>query len=166
MNKFFIAILRLGISATFLAGLFGQIVVVPTAAADYAHVWPGFRPHETFYVTLTILGIVCVQLVLAAAWVLLGMIERDAIFNDRAFLWLDVIIGATGAATLIAVAVAGHLLFANIPEPPGQDMALLGTFGAVVLCVGAGAAFAMIVAILRGLLRKATDLQTEMAEVV
>lgn len=37
---------------------------------------------------------------------------------------------------------------------------------AAVACVGVGASFAMLVVILRSLLRKATDLQTEIAEVV
>jgi hypothetical protein len=45
-------------------------------------------------------------------------------------------------------------------------MELLGALGGAVVCTAVGASFAMLVAIMRGLLRKATDLKAEMAEVV
>ncbi|MEV5547541.1 hypothetical protein AB0L35_15660 [Streptomyces sp. NPDC052309] len=44
-------------------------------------------------------------------------------------------------------------------------MAIAGVAGALA-CTGVGAAFAMRVVVMRGLLRKATDLRTEMAAVV
>ncbi|SDD90291.1 DUF2975 domain-containing protein [Glycomyces harbinensis] len=166
MSSFFIAVLRLGVLATLLGGLFGQIVVIPTTAADEVERFPPYEPFAAFYVTTAILGIVCIQVALVAMWMLLNMIDREALFTQRAFLWVDTIIGASVAATLLALGIVGHLLFAGVPEPPGQDMAALGALGGAVLCTGAGAAFAMLVTILRGLLRKAADLQAEMSEVV
>lgn len=163
MHSFFIAALRAVLAVTFLAGLFGQIVVVPVTAADEVALNPAYAPYQVPYTIAGIIGIACIQVVLVAAWVLLGMIERDAIFSDRAFRWVDVIIGATAAATLTAAAVAAHLLFSGIPVP---EMELIGAVGAAGLCAGAGATFAMLLFIMRGLLRKATELQAEMAEVV
>lgn len=166
MHRFFIAVLRLGIAAVLLAGLFGQVLVIPNTAADEVENFPPYEPFAVPYATVAILGVACVQVALVAMWMLLGMIGRKAIFSPRAFRWVDVVIGSSVAATLLALGAAGHLMFASIPEPPGQDMALLGALGAAVVCVGAGAAFSMLVVILRGLLRKAADLQDEMAGVV
>ncbi|MFK8850620.1 hypothetical protein [Streptomyces sp. Ac-502] len=45
-------------------------------------------------------------------------------------------------------------------------MDVVGALAAATVAVGVGAAFAMLVVVLRSLLRKATDLQSEMAEVV
>lgn len=166
MNGIFIVMLRLGILATLLGGLFGQIVVIPTTAADEVELFPPLEPFAPFYVTTAILGIVCIQVALIATWMLLNMIDRQALFTQRAFLWVDTIIGASVAATLLSLGVIGHLMFAGVPEPPGQDMAALSALGAAMVCTWVGAAFAMLVTILRGLLRKAADLQAEMAEVV
>ena len=45
-------------------------------------------------------------------------------------------------------------------------MEIIGASAAAMASVGVGAAFAMLMVIMRSLLRKATDLQTEMAGVV
>ncbi|GHD18990.1 hypothetical protein GCM10010313_49610 [Streptomyces violarus] len=47
---------------------------------------------------------------------------RDAIFTPRAFRWVDVIIGASVVATVLALGVAGHLTVAELPSPDdGMD---------------------------------------------
>ncbi|MFE3825842.1 DUF2975 domain-containing protein [Streptomyces sp. NPDC059092] len=165
MNHFFIGALRVGIAAAILFSLFGQVVVIPTTAADEVDRFPSYEPFAVPYVTVAVVGIVCVQVALVATWMLLDMVSRDAIFTPRAFRWVDVIIGASVVATLLALGVTGHLAVAGIPSP-GDGMELIGALGAATACVGAGAGFAMLVVIMRGLLHKATDLQTEIAEVV
>ncbi|WP_017594156.1 DUF2975 domain-containing protein [Nocardiopsis potens] len=165
MNGFFVTALRAGIVAAILVGLFGQIVVIPTAAAEEVEYFPPYAPFEAPYVAVAILGVACVQVALVAVWMLLAMAGRDAVFTPRAFRWVDTVIGATVAATLLALGVTVHLAVAEIPSPY-DGMEVIAALGAAAACTGTGAAFAMLVAVLRSLLRKATDLQTEMAEVV
>lgn len=165
MNVFFTIALRAGIGAAILLSLFGQIVVIPGMAADEVDRFPPYAPFAVPYATVAILGIVCVQVILVAMWMLLTMVERDAIFDRRAFRWVDLTIGAALGATLLALGVAVHLFIADIPSP-ADGMELLGALGGAIVCAAVGASFAMLVAIMRGLLRKATDLKAEMAEVV
>ncbi|MFF9321423.1 DUF2975 domain-containing protein [Streptomyces sp. NPDC014735] len=165
MNHLFIVALRAGIVAAIVIGLFGQIVVVPTTAADEVDRFPPYAPFAAPYVTVAIVGIACVQVALVAVWMLLAMVRRDAIFTPRAFRWVDVIIGSSALATLLAIGVAGHLALADIPSPNG-NMDIISALAAAIAGVGVGASFAMLVVIMRGLLRKATDLQTEIAEVI
>ncbi|MEU2603577.1 DUF2975 domain-containing protein [Streptomyces albus] len=165
MPRHFIAALQAGIVVVFLAGLFGQIVVIPTTAADEVENFPPYAPFAVPYATVAILGIVCVQVALVAVWRLLSMVREDAIFTPLAFRWVDVIIGASVVATLLALGTAAHLFFATIPSPD-DGMDVVSALGAAVVCVGAGAAFAMLVVVMRSLLRKATELQTEIAEVI
>ncbi|GAB7029307.1 DUF2975 domain-containing protein [Streptomyces sp. NPDC021749] len=165
MHRFFILALRAGIAAAILVGLFGQIVVIPTTAADEVDRFPPYAPFATPYVTVAIVGVGCVQVALVAVWMLLAMVRRDALFSPLAFRWVDTIIGASVVATLLALGVSGHLALAEIPSPD-DGMRVIGALGAALASVGVGAAFAMLVVVLRSLLRKATDLQTEMAEVV
>ncbi|MGY3684978.1 DUF2975 domain-containing protein [Streptomyces sp. TE33382] len=157
--------LRVGVVAAIVIGLFGQIVVVPTTAADEVDRFPPYAPFAAPYVTVAIVGIACVQIALVAVWMLLAMVRRDAIFTPRAFRWVDVIIRSSVLATLLAIGAAGHLVLADIPSSNGS-MDIISALAAAIAGVGVGASFAMLVVIMRGLLRKATDLQTEIAEVI
>jgi len=165
MHRLFIAALRAAAAAAVLLGLFGQIVVIPTTASDEADRFPPYEPFAVPYATVAILGVACVQVALAAVWMLLGMVERDTVFSRQAFRWVDTVIGATVVATLLAFGVAVHLAVAEIPTPD-DGMQTLGALGAAVACVGVGAAFAMLVVVMRGLLGKATALRGELARVV
>ncbi|CAM5308532.1 hypothetical protein STENM327S_06086 [Streptomyces tendae] len=165
MHRLLIAALRAGIAAAILLGLFGQIVVIPTTASDEADRFPPYEPFAVPYATVAIAGVACVQVVLGAVWMLLDMVERDAVFTPRAFRWVDTVIGATVVATLLALGTAVHLAVAEIPSPD-DGMQVLGALGAALACVGVGAVFAMLAAVMRGLLGKATALRSEMAQVV
>ncbi|MGW7261020.1 DUF2975 domain-containing protein [Streptomyces sp. NPDC054834] len=165
MHRSLIAILRAGIVTAILLGLFGQIVVIPTAAADEVDRFPPYAPFATPYATVAIAGVACVQVALVAVWMLLTMVERDAIFTPRAFRWVDTVIGSSIVATLLAIGVTGHLALADIPSP-GDGMDVVSALAAAIVGVGVGASFAMLIVVMRSLLLKATDLQTEMAEVV
>ncbi|SHK66226.1 Protein of unknown function [Nocardiopsis flavescens] len=165
MHSYITLVLRAGVALAILAGLFGQFVVIPGAAAEEVAYFPPYAPFEVPYVVVAILGVACVQVALVAVWALLGMVERDAIFTSRAFRWVDVIIGATLAASLLTGGVTAHLLFAEIPSPD-DGMELLGALGAAVVTTAGGVAFALLLVLMRGLLSKATRLQAEMSEVV
>jgi hypothetical protein len=164
MSRVFTIVLRAGIGAVIFFGLFGQIIVIPTTLADMEGLGLPRGPVNEIYTVVGILGVACVQVALVALWMLLAMVERDSIFSMRAFRWIDTIIGAALVATLLAFAMAAHLTFAPTRRADGMDMLSLWLFS--IACVGVGVAFAMLMVVMRGLLRKATDLETEMAEVV
>ncbi|PRY60601.1 DUF2975 domain-containing protein [Glycomyces artemisiae] len=162
MNQFFTLILRLAIAAALLASLFGQIMIVPNSGMlefqrDYGH---DLAP---ILAAASIIGVACVQVMLVAGWMLLGMIDRDAIFSRKAFRWIDVIIGAALAGVLLSLAVTA-CFFAL--DPGIDEMVFFGAMLGLASCIGAGCSFAMLMVIMRGLLRKATELKTEMAEVI
>lgn len=165
MHRFVIAALRAGIVLAILLGLFGQLVVIPGAAADEVDRFPPYAPFAGPYTTVAVVEVVCVQVALVAVWMLLTMVERDAIFTPRAFRWVDVIIGSSVVATLLALGVAGHLALAEIPSPD-DGMDAEGALAAATAGLGVAAGFVMLMVIMRGLLHKATDLQAEIAEVV
>lgn len=165
MHRVFILVLRTGILAAILVGLFGQLVVIPQTATDEVDRFPPYAPFAVPYVTVAIVGVACVQVALVAVWMLLAMVRRGAIFTPLAFRWVDALIGSSIMATLLAIGVTGHLALSDIPSPD-DGMEVIGALAAAVAGVGVGASFAMLIVIMRSLLRKATDLQTEMAEVV
>lgn len=138
--------------------LVGQIVILPAIGRDLGEI------STSATVPFTILAIAvagCFEVALLATWVLLGMVGRDVLFATRAFRWVDTIIGAAAGAALLLLGIA-ILVYLEI-EPP------LDAPGLVVIALGAavgGGAFVLLMFVMRGLLRKATELQAELDEVV
>ena len=165
MHPLITTALRAGIAMVIAFGLFGQAVIIPTTAADEVDRFPGYAPFATPYTVLAVLGVACVQVALVAVWRLLGMARHGAIFAPRAFRWVDVVIGSSAVATALAIGAASHLAVAEIPSPD-DGMEITGALAAAITAAGIGASFAMLTVIMRSLLRKATALQTEMAEVI
>lgn len=165
MNRYLTLILRAAVVVAIGLGLFGQFVVIPGAIASEAAYFPPYERIVVPYTIVGILGVACVQVALGAVWMLLDMLRRDVIFSPRAFLWVDVVIGSSLVATLLMAGITTHLLVTDMPFANG-NMEAVGALGAAFMATAMGAAFAMLIVLMRGLLRKATDLQTEVSEVV
>lgn len=114
----------------------------------------GLRWPLTFYVGVLIL---CVQVVVVCTWRLLSMVRRDAIFTVDALRWVDLILTALGVGWVLAA--AGSLWAVWGADDPGGPLLLF-----VVLLVGA--AFGLVVVVMRELLRQATTFRSELAEVI
>ncbi|WP_345982385.1 DUF2975 domain-containing protein [Streptomyces sp. DSS69] len=165
MHSLLVAILRMGIAAAVLFGLFAQAVIIPTTAADEVDLFPPYEPYALPYAVASILGVACVQVALGAVWMLLSMVERDAIFTPSAFRWVHTVIGAAVVATVIALGAAVHLAFDAIPSPD-DGMNVEGALLAALACGAVGAPFSMLMVIMRTLLGKAMDMRSELAEVI
>jgi hypothetical protein len=101
--------------------------------------------------------ILCVQVVVVCTWRLLSMVRQDAIFTVDALRWVDIII--VSLATAWTLAAAGSLWAVWGADDPGGPLLLF-----VILLVGA--AFGLVVVVMRELLRQATTLRSELAEVI
>ena len=108
---------------------------------------------------VVILAIVGVQVALFAVWMLLSMVEKDNVFSERAVARVDVIIRATIVDTIIVAAVNLFMSSQIRANPPGLMLMLLA------LTVG-GAAFALLMVLMKGLLRKASEMTDELSEVI
>ena len=160
MNRFAILVLRAFILFGLLGSLFGQVVVIPVQAGDQAEQVPELAGVATPYAVLAILVVACVQAALVAVWMLLSMVESDAIFSGRAFLWVDVVTWAAVVATALTFGVAGHLSTLDLEEPASF------LFFQVVVVGFVEFAFVLVMVVMRGLLRKAAAIEGELAEVV
>lgn len=155
MNRHTIAALR-GLLVLLAAGSLAVQVVITVVAV--LEVSGGGRPLPgVAYVVVAVLAIGCVQVGLFAIWVLLAMVRRDAIFDERAFRWVPVV----GVAGLVAAVLIGAVCMhaGEFDDAPG--LILIG--GGIVL---AGVAFALLMTVMLGLLRSATVLRRELEQVV
>jgi hypothetical protein len=138
--------------------LFCQIAVVPQVAAQSA-----VRYHEVAYlqvpgILVGVAFLLCVQVVLVCVWRLLSLVRRDSIFSERAFPDVDVSLGAVGFATLLVLAALVTFALTGVSTPSITLLCLLGVVVGLGLC--------LLIVVLRGLLKKASQLEHDLSEVV
>ena len=155
MSRLVILALRVLLILIALGVLGGQIVIIFVIATNTAE--SEMASLAVPYSVLGIAAIACVEVGLVALWVLLSMVRRGAIFNERAFRWVDVISVAGLVAAVLVAALCVHA--GEIDDAPG--LILVG--GGVAI---GGAAFALLMVVMHGLLRSATVLRRELDEVV
>ncbi|WP_329235481.1 DUF2975 domain-containing protein [Streptomyces sp. NBC_00111] len=105
---------------------------------------------------VTILGMVSVQVALVCVWRLVTMVRRGTVFSHAAFRYVDTVIGAIVAASLVWFAVTAL----NAPgqrEDPGVTV-VMGGVGVAVLGV------ALLVLVMRTLLAQAVARDVEASQ--
>jgi len=158
MHQITIVSLKSLIAALLALLLACQVVVVPVIAAEMADrlpplaflQWPGIIAAGIF--------VLCLQAALICVWRLLTLAREGIIFNPKAFGYVDVILAAIIVATVIVIVTLALLTAVGAASP---SIALLSVLGIVI-----GAVLALLVVVLRGLLRQASQLESDLAEVV
>jgi hypothetical protein len=154
VGKLSLVALRVVLAVSLAGSIFVQAVMVPLLAIDL---------HEDFnsdvadvripIIVIIVLGIVAIQVTMVCVWRLLTMARRGTVFSPAAFRYVDIVIGAIAAASLLAFAF-GVVLAPGETVAPGVVL-LIG--GAAVLIAGVG----LIVVVLRMLLAQAVALDAE-----
>ncbi|GAA1999990.1 DUF2975 domain-containing protein [Microbacterium ulmi] len=158
MHRITIAVLKGLIVVLVGLLLFCQIVVLPVTASGLARLYPEFADLEVPGIIIGVVFAVCAQIVLVCVWRLLSLVRIDGTFDEKAFAWVDVALGAVVLATLLIV---GSLLLLQAAGASPPSIALLCLIGIVV-----GAGLSLLIVVLRGLLKKASQLEHDLSEVV
>ncbi|MEV7398002.1 DUF2975 domain-containing protein [Aeromicrobium sp. NPDC092404] len=166
MGKLTILALRVVLGMVLLGSVFVQAVMIPLLAHDLDNDFNADVADVAVpIIVIVVLGILTVQVCAVCVWRLLTMVRRGTVFSHAAFRYVDIIIGAIGAASLLAFAL-GATLAPGESAAPGVVL-LLG--GLAVLIAG----IALIVYVQRMLLAQAVardaeaqHLQTELDEVI
>lgn len=158
MNSAVVTLLRILLVATIILLVVAQLFALPETADTWAGLYPQLAWLRTPGLIIAVAFIVCVQVVLACLWRMLGIVAEDGPFSQRSLGYITVIIAAIIAADLLIVAAILLLAAAQALNP---SILLLGGFGVVV-----GAVLALLVGVMRTMLRRALDLQHDLSEVV
>lgn len=155
MSPFVIRALRALLVLIALGALAAQTVIVVLVVIEMGEA--DAKVLALLYGCLAVAALACFEALLVALWVLLSMVRRGAIFEERAFGWVTVIsVAGLAAAALVAV-LCVHA--GEIDDAPG--LVLIG--GGIGI---GGIAFALLMVVMRGLLRAATAFRRELDAVV
>ena len=158
MGTLTVLALRIVLALGLAGSLFVQAVMVPLLAIDLNEAGPDVIAVRTPLIVVVLLGIVTVQVSMVCVWRLLSMVRKGTVFSRGAFRYVDIVIGAVGAAALLTFAMA-VVLAPGEAVAPGIVLLLCG--GA--LLVGG---VALIVIVLRMLLAQALGMRAELDEVI
>ena len=170
MGNLALLALRIVLAMVLAGSVFVQVVMVPLLAIDLNEVEdPALGDLQipalaVVFLVIVFLGIVTVQVTVVCVWRLLTMVRRGTVFSHAAFRYVDIVIGAVAAASMLTFGLAVTLA-------PGEVAP-----GIVLLICGAAlmvAGVALIVLVLRMLLAQAVardaeahHLQAELDEVI
>lgn len=135
-----------------------QIFVVPGVARQMAERSPELGHLQLPGILVTVGFLLCVQVALVCVWRLLSLVRESSIFSVDAFTWVDIILGAVAVATILIAGSFITLLAAGVASPTVTILCALG----IVL----GSGFGLLIVVMRGLLRKASQLEHDLSEVV
>jgi len=152
------AVLKTLIAVMLLLLLASQILVIPEVARITAIRNPDVAQLEVPGIIAAIVFLALVQVTLVCVWRLLSLVRAERIFSADAFRYVDVILWALAAAGAL-IAVSYVVIIAS--RAVSLSLTLLAILGIVV-----SAALALLVVVMRGLLRKALELEQDMSEVV
>lgn len=144
-----VVVLQVIIAIALLGSLVVQTVIAPLVWADLEGEAPWGR---IALVAILVLVVLTMQVFGVCVWILLGKVRRESIFSSSSFRAVDVIIGAIAAAAALMLLLAVLLVPGSIAP------------GAVALIAGAGvvlAGFALLVVVMKALLRQAIDRDAE-----
>lgn len=149
MGKATIIVLRVVIAIALLGSLVVQALIVPLLWLDLGEeeLWG-----RIFLVSLVVLGVGTLQVFGVCVWLLLTKVRRGSIFSEASFRYVNVIIGAI----LVAAALAWILAAVLAPGTTAPGLvALIGGAGVVL------AGMALLVVVMKALLRQAIDREAE-----
>lgn len=166
-----IVVLEVALGVSLLVCVFAQLVVIPSALQAQAQFDPVVARAQGPLTFIGIGGVLCIEAVLIATAVLLVHTWTERIFSRQSFLWVDVIIGAC----LVAAGLSIYATFADltVPELPAGTFPVdaddatsnsLLIFGAAA--AGISVMAALVVGVLRDLLKRAVCTRQELEEVI
>ena len=166
MGRLTILALRIVLAMVLAGSLFVQAVMVPLLATDLNEDFGSDVADVSVpLILITVLGIVTIQVTVICIWRLVTMVRRGTVFSHAAFRYVDVVIGAVAAASLLTFGL-GVVLAPGPTVAPGVVL-LIGGLAVIV------AGIALIVLVMRMLLAQAVardaeanHLQAELDEVI
>ncbi|KIQ16790.1 DUF2975 domain-containing protein [Rhodococcus sp. MEB064] len=134
-----------------------QVMSLPGQFAHMARENPDAAYLRWPLTSVSIFWVVCIQVVVVSTWKLLTLVRRDRIFTDASFVWVDAIVRSIAAAGAVLAVV--FLVVGFTADDPGLPLLLF------LFCMIIGVA-ALLMVVMRALLRQATALRTDMDAVI
>jgi hypothetical protein len=154
--------LRILLAIVFVALVAAQVWAVPALLPDLAEPTLERTFMRWAMGTVSVLALVCVQVVIVCTWKLLTLVTDDRIFSASSLPWVNGIVRATVAGWVMllgAFVCSYYFIVDEVSDDPAVPALLL-------LLLLVGAVLGLLIVIMRALLRQATTLRADMEAVI
>jgi len=165
MPRSLLAALQIALGLALLLGVWAQVVVIPTVAADQVDAFPPYAPFQVPLVSAAVAYIACVQIGLVALLFLLNRVGKSSFFERPALMWVNVLVGVVIAATALTAGLFLFVTFADIPSQ-SDGMEVIGLWLQSGVAAVASVVLMLLTLVGRHLLVKAIALRTELDGVI
>ena len=138
--------------------LLGQIVVIPFLASEVATEYPEFAHLKIIGIIGCVAIVASVQVALLCTWRLVTLVKRDTIFQPAAFRIVNILIASFLTVGVLAFIGNAIVAFAGAGHP---SILLLST-----VTISASLGIALLLVIMKELLRKASTYAHDLTEVI
>jgi len=149
--------LRIFLVVLFAVLVIFQVMSLPGQFAHMARESPDMAYLRWPATIVSVFWVLCVQVVIVCTWQLLTLVDKDRIFSEAAFGWVNGILGAIAAAWLVLLGVLLYVGF-NADDPGLLLLLFLMATGVTVL--------GLLMIVMRALLRQATTLRSDLEGVI
>ncbi len=157
-NRIVVDTLRVLLGAVLIVILYLQIVGLPWLSGVIAEDLPAEAYMRWPILALSIAGLACVQVGVVSTVHLLGLTRKNDVFSHRALRWVNALIGAALAGSLVCLMTILYQS-STVAGPPLWMLLLL--CGVLV-----GVGIALLLTVMRSLLIQATTLRRDMDSVI
>jgi hypothetical protein len=165
MSRALVFFLQALLAVAVLGGLFAQVVVIPTTAADEVALFPPYESVRVPFVVFAIVFVACLQVLAVGLGGVLHRAGEGTVFESGALRWTNVVLGAAAGAAVVLGLLCGYVFFTDIPTP-ADGMELLGLWMGSGAGTIAMAGFAMLLVIVRHWQDRAIGQRAELEQVV
>ena len=154
--------LRILLALVFAALVAAQVWVVPGMLPDLTEPSLEQSVMRWTMAAVSVVGLLCVQVVIVCTWQLLTLVRDDRIFSASSLPWVNLIVAALAVGWLMLLGsfvCAYYFIVDEVSDDPALPAVLL-----VLLLVGA--VVGLLVVVMRALLKQATTLRADMEAVI
>ena len=166
MNPWVLGALKVIVTLIWLGCLWAQLFAVPAFGEALAGLYPAQAGMRWPYLVLGELFLLCVEVAFVGVWRLFSLSGAGTVFTARALPCVNLIIGCASAGTTLTVAMLIAFAVTGAQDPTMTGMDYFGILTALGVTIVAEVGFILLMVVMKGLLRAATDQSDKLGQVI
>ena len=166
MNPWVLHGLQAIVVLIWLVCLWAQMFAVPGFSRSLADLYDSLAPMRWPYAVMGELFILCVEIAFVGVWRLFSLSGSGAVFTAKAMPCVNLILVCASAGTALTAATLACFLATGAPDPSMQAMDFFSIAVVLGVTLVAEIGFILLMIVMKGLLRAATDQSSELEQVI
>lgn len=166
MNRWVLNGLKAIVVFIWLGCVWGQLFAVPVFSEAIAGLYASQAPLRWLYLVFGELFLACVEIAFIGVWRLFSLSGSGTVFTAKALPCVNLIVGCASAGTVLTAIVCGIFAGSAWNDATVQSMDYFSIMAVLGVTIVAEIGFILLMIVMKGLLRAATDQSNELEQVI